>query len=76
MKKRVEYKDFVIEALCRQRSDSNRFKAEYCIENHAGPHVDVTSYSLADDFPTGESAIEAAIKAARARIDAGKVGSD
>jgi hypothetical protein len=46
------------------------FSAEFSVEEHDADGVMETEFYLPDTFPTQESAIEAAIKAGRQKIDA------
>ena len=47
------------------------FSAEVSIQEHDADGVMETEFYLPDTFPTQESAIEAAIKAGRQKIDSG-----
>ena len=47
------------------------FAAEFSVEEHDADGVMETEFYLPDTFPTQESAIEAAIKAGRQKIDVG-----
>jgi hypothetical protein len=56
------------------RSDElkdGKFSAEFSVEEHDADGVMETEFYLPDTFPTQESAIEAAIKAGRQKIDMG-----
>jgi hypothetical protein len=68
MKRRLGYKGHVIVA----RSDELKvggFSAEVSIQEHDADGVMETEFYLPDTVPTQESAIEAAIKAGRQKID-------
>ena len=70
MKRRLGYKGQVIIA----RSDELKvggFSAEVSIQEHDADGFMETEFYLPETFPTHESAIEAAIKAGRQKIDAG-----
>jgi hypothetical protein len=69
MKSRLGYKGYVIEARLSELKDV--FSAEFSVEEHDADGVMETEFYLPDTFPTQESAIEAAIKAGRQKIDVG-----
>ena len=50
---------------------SRQFSAEFSVEEHDADGIMETEFYLPDTFPTQESAIEAAIRAGRQKIDAG-----
>jgi len=68
MKRREGYKGYVIVARSCELQDGG-FAAELSIEEHDADGVMETEFYLPDTFPTQESAIEAAIKAGRQKID-------
>jgi hypothetical protein len=69
MKSRQGYKGHVIVARSFELQDGG-FSAEVSIQEHDADGVMETEFYLPDTFPTQESAIEAAIKAGRQKIDA------
>jgi hypothetical protein len=70
MKSRQGYKGYIIVARsCELRE--GEFSAEFSVEEHEADGFMETEFYLPDTFPTRESAIEAAIKAGRRKIDAG-----
>jgi hypothetical protein len=70
MKSRQGYKGYVIAARSHELKDGG-FSAEFSVEEHDADGVTETEFYLPDTFPTRESAIEAAIKVGRQKIDAG-----
>jgi len=70
MKSRCGYKGYVIEVRLSELKDGG-FSAEFSVEEHAVDGFMETEFYLPDTFPTLESAIEAAIKAGRQKIDVG-----
>ena len=68
MKSRQGYKGYVIAARSCELQDGG-FAAEVSIQEHDADGVMETEFYLPDTFPTQESAIEAAIKAGRQKID-------
>jgi hypothetical protein len=70
MKSRQGYKGYVIVARSRELQDGG-FSAEVSIQEHDADGVMETEFYLPETFPTHESAIEAAIKAGRQKIDTG-----
>jgi hypothetical protein len=70
MKSRQGYKGYVIVARSYDLQDGE-FSAEFCVEEHAADGFMETEFYLPDIFPKQESAIEAAIKAGRQKIDMG-----
>lgn len=70
MKSRQGYKGYVIEARSHELRDGG-FSAEFSVEEHDASGVTVTQFHLPNTFSTQESAIEAALRAGRQRIDAG-----
>jgi hypothetical protein len=68
MKSRQGYKGYVIVARCCELQDGG-FAAEFSVEEHDADGVMETEFYLPDAFPTQESAVEAAIKAGRQKID-------
>ena len=70
MKSRQGYKGYVIEVRLSELKDRG-FSAEFSVEEHEADGFMETEFYLPDTFPTQESAIEAAIKAGRQKIDVG-----
>jgi hypothetical protein len=70
MKSRQGYKGYVIVARSYELQDGG-FSAEFSVEEHEVDGFMETEFFLPDAFPTQESAIEAAIKAGRQKIDVG-----
>jgi hypothetical protein len=70
MKSRQGYKGYVIVARSYELQDGG-FSAEVSIQEHDADGVMETEFYPPDTFTTQESAIEAAIKAGRQKIDVG-----
>ena len=70
MKSRQGYKGYVIVARSHELKDGG-FSAEVSVQEHDADGVMEMEFYLPDTFPTHESAVEAAIKAGRQKIDAG-----
>ncbi|MGA9448814.1 MAG: hypothetical protein WBV26_20380 [Candidatus Sulfotelmatobacter sp.] len=71
MKRRQGYKSYVIVARSYELQDGG-FSAEFSVEEHETDGFMETEFFLPDAFPTQqESAIEAAIRAGRQKIDMG-----
>jgi hypothetical protein len=70
MKSRQGYKGYVIVARSSELQDGG-FSAEVSIQEHDVDGVMETEFYLPDTFPTQESAVDAAIRAGRQKIDAG-----
>ena len=70
MKSRQGYKGYVIVARSCELKVGG-FSAEFSVEEHEADGFMETEFYLPETFPTQESAIEAAIKAGRQKIDAG-----
>jgi hypothetical protein len=70
MKSRQGYKGYVIVARSYELQDGG-FAAEFSVEEHAADGFVETEFYLPETFPTQESAIEAAIKGGRQKIDVG-----
>jgi hypothetical protein len=70
LKSRLGYKGYVIEARSYELKDEG-FSAEFSVEEHQADGFMETEFYLPETFPTQESAIEAAIKGGRQKIDAG-----
>jgi hypothetical protein len=70
MKRRCGYKGHVVEARSCELRDGG-FSVEFSIEEHDASGVTETQFYVLGTFPTQESAIEAAIKAGRQKIDVG-----
>jgi hypothetical protein len=70
MKSRQGYKGYVIVARSYELQDGG-FSAEFSVEEHEADGFMETEFFLPDAFPTQESAIEAAIRAGRQKIDMG-----
>jgi hypothetical protein len=70
MKSRQGYKGYVTVARSCEHKDG-RFSAEFSVEEHAADGFMETEFYLPETSPTQESAIEAAIKAGRQKIDVG-----
>ena len=70
MKSRQGYKGYVIVARSCELQDGG-FSAEVSIQEHDADGVMETEFYLPDPFATQESAIEAAIRAGRQKIDMG-----
>jgi hypothetical protein len=68
MKSRQGYKGYMIVARSYELQ-AGGFAAEVSIQEHDADGVMETEFYLPDTFPTQESAIEAAIKAGRQKID-------
>ncbi len=68
MKRRVGHKGYVIVAQSYELQDGG-FSAELSIQEHDADGFMETEVYLPDAFPSQESAIEAAIKAGRQKID-------
>jgi hypothetical protein len=68
MKSRLGYKGYVIVARSHELKDGG-FSAEFSVEEHEADGFMETEVYLPDAFPSQESAIEAAIKAGRQKID-------
>jgi hypothetical protein len=68
MKSRLGYKGYVIVARSHELKDGG-FSAEFSVEEHEADGFMETEVYLPDTFPSQESAIEAAIKAGRQKID-------
>jgi hypothetical protein len=68
MKSRQGYKGYVIEARSCEPKDGG-FSAEFSVEEHDASGVTETQFYLPNTFSTQESAIDAAIKAGRQKID-------
>jgi hypothetical protein len=68
MKSRQGYKGYVIVARSYELQDGG-FSAELSIQEHDADGFMETEFYLPDTFPSQESAIEAAIKAGRQKID-------
>jgi hypothetical protein len=70
MRSRQGYKGYVIVARSHELKDGG-FSAEFSVEEHDADGVMETEFYLSETFPMQESAIEAAIRAGRQKIDAG-----
>jgi hypothetical protein len=70
MKSRQGYKGYVIVARSYELQDGG-FSAEVSIQEHDADGVMETEFYLPETFPTHQSAVEAAIKAGRQKIDMG-----
>lgn len=70
MKRREGYKGYVIVARSFKLQDGG-FSAELSVEEHEADGFMETEFYLPDTFSTQESAIEAAIREGRQRIDEG-----
>jgi hypothetical protein len=70
MKSRCGYKSYVIEARPYELRGGG-FSAEFSIEEHGGAGVTETQFYLPNTFSTQGFAIQAAIQAARQKIDMG-----
>jgi len=70
VKSRQGYKGYVIEARSCELKDGG-FSAEFSVEEHAADGFMETEFYLPDTFLTQDSAIEAAMKAGRQKIDVG-----
>ncbi|HYW37494.1 MAG TPA: hypothetical protein VE957_05220 [Terriglobales bacterium] len=73
MKSRQGYNGYVIEARSCELRDGG-FSAEFSVAEHDADGVMETEFYLPETFPTQESAIGAAIKAGRQKIDVGLSG--
>ena len=70
MKSRQGYKGYIIVARSYEQQDAG-FSAEVSIQEHDAEGVMETEFYLPETFPTHQSAVEAAIKAGRQKIDMG-----
>ena len=70
MKRREGYKGYVIVARSHELREGG-FSAELSVEEHEADGFMETEFYLPNTFPSQESALEAAIKEGRQRIDAG-----
>jgi hypothetical protein len=70
MKSRQGYKGYVIVARSYELQHGG-FSAEFSVEEHEADGFMETEFYLPETFPTPESAIEAAIRAGRQKIDLG-----
>ena len=70
MKRREGYKGYVIVARSHELQ-AGGFSAEFSVEEHDADGVMETEFYLPNSFPTQDSAIEAAVRAGRQKIDEG-----
>lgn len=71
MESRQRYKGFYVDTRSYELGDGSGWRAEFYIEEHDGTGVTETQFFLKEIFLTKESAIQAAIRSGRHKIDAG-----